>query len=561
MSYKIEKLETDILIIGGGTSGCYAAITLGDISESRVLLVDKGNIKRSGCLAAGVNAINGYLNKGETVESYLENIKKEGASIVREDLVYSIGENLNKVTKRLEDFGVTILKDKDGNYIQRGKRSIKINGENIKPILAKEVKKRSNVKVLNNVNIVDYIIKENRVIGAIGFSIKEDIFYLIYSKGIICTTGGASGIYKANNPGFSKHKMWYSPFNTGAGYAMGIRAGAEMTSFEMRFIALRCKDTIAPTGTIAQGIKAKQVNRHGEEYIEKYGKNITSVRLYSTVEENKKGNGPCYLKTRGISKDIECDLFKSYLNMAPSQTLKWIDQGSGPRKENVQIEGTEPYIVGGHSASGYWVDKNRLTSIRGLYAGGDVVGGAPKKYVTGALVEGEIAAKSVLDYIKDIKLIYIDDSEIDKLFNKLISFRNNENKYYSINKVEEEMQSVMDKYAGGISTSYEYTRGNLQIAEEKINKLFEVSSLLKAEDNYDLMLIYEVIDRLYIAKVLIAHMKERKETRWRSYGENKDYPMLNNDYLKYINSIYKGGQVRIIYRDIVKKGEIYEHTN
>ena len=48
--------------------------------------------------------------------------------------------------------------------------------------------------------------------------------------------------------------MWYSPFNTGAGYAMGLLSGAEMTTFEMRFIALRCKDTIAPTGTIAQAL-------------------------------------------------------------------------------------------------------------------------------------------------------------------------------------------------------------------------------------------------------------------------------------------------------------------
>ena len=57
--------------------------------------------------------------------------------------------------------------------------------------------------------------------------------------------------------------MWYPPFNTGAGYAMGIKAGAEMTTFEMRFIALRCKDTIAPTGTLAQGAGAKQINSLG----------------------------------------------------------------------------------------------------------------------------------------------------------------------------------------------------------------------------------------------------------------------------------------------------------
>ena len=561
MDFRIETIETDILIVGGGTSGCYAAITLGDISDKKVLIVDKANIKRSGCLAAGVNAINGYLNKGESKESYLENIIKEGASIVREDLVYSIGENLNNVTTRLEEFGVPILKDENNNYIDRGKRSIKINGENIKVTLSNEVKKRKNIKILNNVNIVDYIIKENRVIGAIGFSVKEDIFYLIYSKGIICTTGGASGVYKPNNPGFSKHKMWYSPFNTGAGYAMGIRAGAEMTTFEMRFIALRCKDTIAPTGTIAQGIKAKQINGYGEEYISNYGENITSIRLYSTIEENKKGRGPCYLKTLGIEEELEKELYKSYLNMAPSQTLKWIDKGIGPRDENVEIDGTEPYIVGGHSASGYWIDSNRSTTIKGLYAGGDVAGGSPKKYVTGALVEGEIAAKSILKYIVDININYLNDDEINKAFDTLFEFRNYKNVDYKINDIEEEMQEVMDKYAGGISSFYEYTNGSLKIAEEKIDKLLKSSNLLKAENNYELMLICELIDRLYVAKVLITHMKARKETRWRSYGENKDYPRIDNNYLKYVNSIYKDKKVEIIYRDIVKKGEIYEHTD
>lgn len=561
MDFRIETIETDILIVGGGTSGCYAAITLGDISDKKVLIVDKANIKRSGCLAAGVNAINGYLNKGESKESYLENIIKEGASIVREDLVYSIGENLNNVTTRLEEFGVPILKDENNNYIARGKRSIKINGENIKVTLSNEVKKRKNIKILNNVNIVDYIIKENRVIGAIGFSVKEDIFYLIYSKGIICTTGGASGVYKPNNPGFSKHKMWYSPFNTGAGYAMGIRAGAEMTTFEMRFIALRCKDTIAPTGTIAQGIKAKQINGYGEEYISNYGENITSIRLYSTIEENKKGRGACYLKTLGIEEELEKELYKSYLNMAPSQTLKWIDKGIGPRDENVEIDGTEPYIVGGHSASGYWIDSNRSTTIKGLYAGGDVAGGSPKKYVTGALVEGEIAAKSILKYIVDININYLNDDEINKAFDTLFEFRNYKNVDYKINDIEEEMQEVMDKYAGGISSFYEYTNGSLKIAEEKIDKLLKSSNLLKAENNYELMLICELIDRLYVAKVLITHMKARKETRWRSYGENKDYPRIDNNYLKYVNSIYKDKKVEIIYRDIVKKGEIYEHTD
>ena len=61
--------------------------------------------------------------------------------------------------------------------------------------------------------------------------------------------------------------------------------------------------------------------------------------------ENRAGHGPCYLKTDEITKEQEQDLYKAYLNMAPSQTLKWLESGKGPSEQNVEIEGTEPYIV------------------------------------------------------------------------------------------------------------------------------------------------------------------------------------------------------------------------
>ena len=151
-----------------------------------------------------------------------------------------------------------------------------------------------------------------------------------------------------------------------------------MTTFEMRFIALRCKDTIAPTGTIAQGVGAPQINSDGEEYEKKYGSNKTSMRLFSTVEENRRGKGPCFLKTSEISKKEEEELLKAYLNMAPAQTLKWIETNNLPSFRDVEIEGTEPYITGGHTGSGYWVDTNRAATIKGLYAAGDVAGKSSK---------------------------------------------------------------------------------------------------------------------------------------------------------------------------------------
>ena len=65
-----KTIDTDVLIIGGGTAGCYAALTIAEKSNLSVLIAEKANIKRSGCLAAGVNAINAYIVKGRKPEDY-----------------------------------------------------------------------------------------------------------------------------------------------------------------------------------------------------------------------------------------------------------------------------------------------------------------------------------------------------------------------------------------------------------------------------------------------------------------------------------------------------------
>lgn len=557
---KIQKLQTDVLIIGGGTSGCYAAITIAESSKKNVVVLDKANIKRSGCLAAGVNALNAYIVKGRKPQDYVDYAKQDAEEIVREDLLLTMSENLNKVTKRLEDFGLVILKDENGEYVARGNRNIKINGENIKPLLANEVYKHDNVKVLNGVNAIDYIVKDNEIIGTYAISVEEDIFYVIEAKAVICATGGAAGLYKPNNPGFSRHKMWYSPFNTGAGFAMGIKAGAEMTTFEMRFIALRCKDTISPTGTLAQGVGAEQVNALGEEYQYKYG-NTTAQRVYGTVKETLEGRGPCYLKTKGITKKQDEDLMKAYLNMSPSQTLRWIENGKGSSEENVEIEGTEPYIVGGHTASGYWVDTERGTTIKGLYAAGDVAGGCPQKYVTGALVEGEIAAVAALKYIDSKENKNIKEEEIQDKFNYVNKFLKNEKDLFGIDDLEEAMQKVMDTYAGGIASHYQYNETQLDLAFEKIDNIEALSENLRAEDMYEVMKIFELKERLTVCKAVIAHLKARKETRWHSFGENLDYPEKNDAWLKYVNSKLEDGKIKIIFRDLVNGGDKYEHKN
>ena len=592
---RTERIKTDVLIIGGGTAGCFAAYVIGQKSNKKVLIAEKANIKRSGCLAAGVNALNAYITEGRVPQDYVDYAKKDAHGIVREDLLLTMSERLNHVTKVMEDLGLVILKDEKGKYVARGNRNIKINGENMKPILAKAAAEQENVTVLNHVNITDYKTEKGKITGAVGFSVNEDTFYDIDAEAVLCATGGAAGLYRPNNPGFSRHKMWYPPFNTGAGYAMGLLSGAEMTTFEMRFIALRCKDTIAPTGTIAQGVGARQVNAHGDIYETKYGL-TTSQRVYGTVMENREGKGPCYLRTEGISKEQEQDLYKAYLNMAPSQTLKWMEAGKGPSEENVEIEGTEPYIVGGHTASGYWVDNNRATTIEGLYAAGDVAGGCPQKYVTGALAEGEIAAEAILEYLdcKDDRILAENKKESSVSAETADIVKNDEEQNLSeiakgdevqnlseiaaakkseyeahlnaprslmnAEQLEEAMQKIMDQYAGGIGTDYRYSETSLAKADEKIAALLPVVDTLAASDTYELMQIYELRERLILCRAVIAHLAARKETRWHSFGENTDYPEQSEEWMKYVNSRMENGEIRILYRDLITKKSVDSNT-
>ena len=599
---KKERLRADVLIIGGGTAGCYAALTIGKASDARIIVAEKAHIKRSGCLAAGVNAINCYILPNRTVQDYVDYATKDAEGIVRDDLLRTMCERVNGTVHELERLGLVILKDDQGNYVARGNRNIKINGENIKPILASAVESLENCQVINQLVITDYIVKDNRIYGAIGFHKETGTIYEIEATYVICATGGASGIYKPNNPGFSRHKMWYSPFNTGAGYAMGILQGAEMTTLEMRFIALRCKDTIAPTGTIAQGVGAKQINGLGENYESVYGI-TTSQRVYGTVQEQVEGRGPCYLGTKGISPDQEQDLLKAYLNMAPSQTLRWVERGHGPATENVEIEGTEPYIVGGHTASGYWVDTHRETTITNLFAAGDVAGGAPQKYVTGALAEGEIAGDEIVRRYQDRGEVPSVEEEpwyketVDTIVKRYLSqvcsnddstqTRSNDSAAQNgtnngselvhtndgavlasksstlthIEEHEQRLQDIMDAYAGGISQAYKYTEKSLGVAKSKLQALAKDIEQLQANTLHELSYLYELRDRIVVAQALVVHLGGRKETRWHSFGEHGDYPNCSDDGLVYVNSVYKDGEFQVFQRPLVEKGDTYEHTN
>lgn len=540
------KMETDILIVGGGTAGCLAAVEAREKApELKVTIMEKAHIDRSGCLAAGMNAINAYLNPGETPESFVRYVRYDACGLIREDLVLSMAREINRVVARVEQWGLPIVKDEQGRYAARGRWNIKINGESLKPIIARAARE-AGAEVLNRVVAVNFLVVDGQVAGAVGFGVRDGKYYIVKAKSVIVATGGAAGLYKPNNDGGAHHKMWYSPFNTGAGYAMGIRAGAEMTSLEMRFIALRLKDILSPTGTLALGFGAAQVNAQGEQFMKTRYQHLggegapTPVRVYGPTRENKEGRGPCYLDTRHLSPERVYELKAAYLDMYPNTVLYWAANGFDPAQEPVEIQGTEPYIVGGHCQAGYWVTPDRATTLPGLYAAGDVSGGAPYKFVSGCWAEGVIAARSAVDWARTSERREIPEqlliAENNRTFAPLRRWLR-ERDGVRPREMEERLQKIMDQYAGGIATFYETTEAFLQTALRHLHRLQKQVPYLVASDLHELMQAHEVIDRLDLAEVVVRHLLYRQETRWPAFQTRLDYPERNDfQWLKFVNS-------------------------
>jgi adenylylsulfate reductase subunit A len=553
--------ECDLLIIGGGAAGCVAAVEAKERApELSVLVMEKAHVYRSGCLAAGISALNAYLHQGETPESFLRYVLRDTFGVVRDDLTLSMAAELNEQVRRVESWGLPIPKDERDRPLKRGRASIKIFGERLKPILGKQAE-ASGATILNRINATGLALHEGRVVGAFGVGTRDGRFHFVRAKCVLVCTGGAAGLYRPSNPGHAAHRMWYSPFNTGGGLAMGIRAGAEMTSFEFRFIPLRIKDAIAPTGEIAQWLGAPQINALGEAYLDKHyahlgGRSMTTQdRLYATLLEKRAGRGPCYLDLRGVNAKRLEGTVAAYLSMAPAGAIIMSDEAHHARQGGemapIEITGGEPHVVGGHGLSGYWIERNRRTTLPGLWAAGDVAGGSPKKYASGAWAEAVLAVRDMVEQARATRRSEVDRAQVVSEQQRALapSVRTGGT---APGELEERLQKVMDEYAGGIGSQYGYCEGELRIAQLHLRRMQQELELLHARTPFELMQCHEVADRVTVARTLVEHMMHRKETRWHCYQERLDYPHRDDErWMVFVNSVLgSNGEIAMVERPV-----------
>jgi adenylylsulfate reductase subunit A len=178
--------------------------------------------------------------------------------------------------------------------------------------------------------------------------------------------------------------------------------------------------------------------------------------------------------------------------------------------------------------------------LEGLYAAGDVAGGAPYKFVSGCWAEGVIAARAAGKYVDQVQRVEPDIEWINHEQERVFHPLHQQGRIFSgvrADEVESRLQKIMEEYAGGASRYYEMNEAQLSVARKHLAQLPNQLDLLVAEDLHDLMKVHEILDRIDVAQVLVEHLLHRRETRWPAYQTRMDFPERDDqNWLKFINS-------------------------
>jgi len=628
----IIEEEVDILIIGGGMAACGCVTELArwpQAKDLKIKLVDKAAMSRSGAVAQGLSAINTYMGENDPMD-YVRYVRGDLMGITREDLIFDVGRHVDSSVELFEEWGLPIWKQpgdegkklKDGGKpVRSGKWQIMINGESYKWIVAEAAKKAVGLEnIEEHVFIVRLVTDKNdpdRVVGAAGFSVRENTLHIYKFKACLLVCGGAVNVFRPRSVGEGTGRAWYPVWNAGSTYAMAAECGAELTLMENRFVPNRFKDGYGPVGAWFLLFKAKSMNALGEDYQAKnyqdlavYGydayaeghKMGTCLRNHLMLKEMKEGRGPIFIDTPTAManlaqnmtpeqiKHLEAEAWEDFLDMTISQCGVWAGENIEPDKEMSEVMPTEPYLLGSHAGcAGIWVSGpedipgipdhyhwgyNRMSTVKGLFTAGDGVGASGHKFSSGSHAEGRIAAKGLIQFALDNKdwkpeMSRSVDELVEEVYRPVRNYMEHKDyttaidvnpKYITPRMLQFRLQKIMDEYVAGTSTFYQTNAVSLKVAERKLAMIKQDSLKMRARDLHELLRSWENYHRILAAEAHMKHIQFREESRYPGYYYRTDFMNIDDANWKcFVNSQYNrdtGEWIvkKVQYTQLVKPG-------
>lgn len=401
------KRVADVLIVGSGVAGLYASLNLREDLEIIMVSKKSVNLCNSSLAQGGIAVARGK----EDFQSFIEDTLKAGRYENNIDSVRVLVEESMDNINKLIDLGANFEKDENGVlFTKEGAHEINrivyhkdITGKHVEDILLENVKRRKNIKIIEECEMVDIYHRNNRCIGAL-FN-KEGENLSIYAKVVILATGGIGGLFK---------KSTNERIITGDSIGVAIRNNIEIKDLSYiqihptAFFSKKSEEKRFLISESVRGEGGKLLNCNGERFVnELLPRDIVAKKIY---EEMKKTN------SNNVFLDVSF-MEKSFLqNRFPNIYNKCLEEGIDISKEPIPVAPAQHYFMGGIK-----VDLNGKTSMENLYAFGETsctgVHGANRlasNSLLEALVFSRRGALEINSYIDDLELI-IEERECEDL--------------------------------------------------------------------------------------------------------------------------------------------------
>lgn len=526
-------IETDVLVIGSGASGCGAAIGAKEQGLD-VVLMDKGKLESSGCIGGGNDHYMAIMDEKDTPFDSADDLVKFYAKPLNgwtpAMLTSGWYNHMRPILGMLEKGGVDFGKSSDGRYHrtqgfgQPGTWWCHIaNGMTIKRVMARIVRDRG-VNVLDRIMAVKILTDGGRACGALGWNVSTGEYVIVRAKTVV-SAQGRSATRGFNNSTHNPYNVWMYPYNTGAGVVLGYDVGAAVTELDTYQRA-----TMLPKGYGCPGMNginssgAHEINALGERFMGKYDpmweNGVRNNQIQGTFQEQLEGSGPpFYMDMRHVDPEVVHEL--QYILMPGDKATfgDWADcTGTDFQHKLLEVEIGE-LIFGGTIA----VNDEFETSVPGLFCGSIFL------YCSGAMCGGyEAGRRAALKASGMSEAGRVDEALAarvkDEVFAPLRADRDDDSLSYQ--ELEEAARNVMMYYMG-----FRRSVAGMERALEKIRFLSGQIPRLRAETLRDLMRCHESREVLKVCELAIEATMERRETG-RCVYKVADYPALNPDMAK-----------------------------